>query len=46
MIPSIFGLIIMAIGLVMLRYALIGQVLGQLPILFPVSKLGSITSTQ
>lgn len=47
MIPSIFGLIVMAIGLVMLRYALIGSVLGPLPTLFPpISKIGSITSAQ
>jgi hypothetical protein len=46
MIPSLIGLIVMAIGLVMLRYALIGQVLGPLPSLFPPASHGSIVSTQ
>jgi hypothetical protein len=35
MIPSAFGLIVMAIGLVMLRYALIGDVFGAIPQIFP-----------
>lgn len=49
MIPSLLGLIVMAVGLIMLHYAISGDVLGwQLPNIFPsnISKVGSVTSNQ
>jgi hypothetical protein len=45
MIPTLFGLIVLLAGLIMLHYGLSGAVF---PIqkVQPISKLGSITSTQ